>query len=73
MNHPLISDQIEVLDGALADVLRRKSFPERLAMVLDANRFLRLRIEGQLRSDHPDWNDGQIYAEIARRMTGGTS
>ena len=65
--------QIEVLDEDWADVLRPKTTVERLAMIVDANRFLRLRLEGQLHTDHPDWSDQQVAAEIARRMLGGTS
>jgi hypothetical protein len=73
MKRPVVSEQIEVLDRSFADVLRRKSFAERLAMVRDANRFLRLRIAGQLCADHPDWNEGQISKEIARRISSGAS
>ena len=64
--------QIEVLDDNFAEVLRHKTSSERVAMVLEANRFVRSRLEGQLRTDHPDWTDQQVAAEIARRMLGGT-
>jgi hypothetical protein len=45
---------------------------ERVAMVFDANRTMRLRIEGHLRTLHPEWTSEQVTAEIARRMLGGT-
>ena len=62
--------QIEVVDDAVADVLRRKTPTERVEMILDANRTMRLLIEGHLRTWHPDWPDEQVAAEIARRMLG---
>jgi hypothetical protein len=64
--------QIEVVDDAVADILRRKTPVEKLALVFAANRTMRLRIEGALRTWHPDWSDEQIRREIARRMTRAT-
>ena len=64
--------QIEVVDEAVADILRRKTPAERVQMALAANRLMRLRIEGHLRTLHPDWDDDRIQAEIARRMLLGT-
>lgn len=63
---------IEILDDAMVEVLRRKNPAERLAMVFDANRTMRLRLEGHLRSHHPDWDDRAVTEEIARRMSRGT-
>jgi hypothetical protein len=47
---------IELLDEAVVEVLRRKTPAERLAMVFAADRTMRLRLEGHLRSCHPDWH-----------------
>jgi hypothetical protein len=67
---------IELLDEAVAEavveVLRRKTPAERLAMVFAANRAMRLRLEGHLRSCHPDWDSQAVMQEIARRMSRGT-
>jgi len=63
--------QIEVVDPLIADVLREKSPTERAAMIFDANRTVRRLIAGQLRTDHPDWSDEEISAEVARRMLHG--
>ena len=63
---------IEILDEAIVEVLRGKTKAERLAMVFDANRTMRLRLEGHLRSCHPDWDDRAVMQEIARRMSLGT-
>jgi len=65
--------QIEVVDDAVAEVLRRKTPAQRIAMVLAANRTMRLVIEGFLRTRHPDWDDRQIMKEVARRMSLGAS
>lgn len=47
---------VELLDDAIVEVLRRKTPAERVAMIFAANRTMRLRLEGHLRSRHPDWD-----------------
>jgi hypothetical protein len=42
-------------------------------MIFAANRTMRLRLEGHLRSRHPDRNDQAVMQEIARRMSRGAS
>jgi hypothetical protein len=71
MAHPLTENQIEVVDDDVAEILRRKSYAERVAMISGAHRTMRLLIEGAIRTDHPDWSDEQIRAAVARRMTRG--
>ncbi|MBI5725274.1 MAG: hypothetical protein HZA50_15045 [Planctomycetes bacterium] len=68
MKRRLDKGQIEVVDEAVAEILRRKTPAQRVEMALEANKFVRLRIEGHLRTIHPDWDDATIQAEIARRM-----
>ncbi len=41
-------------------------------MIFAANRTVRLRLEGHLRTRHPDWGNQAVMQEIARRMIGGT-
>lgn len=65
--------QIEVVDPFVADCLRKKTFSERMEMVFEANRTMRLLIAGRLKTDHPEWSDEQIQAEVARRMLHGAS
>jgi hypothetical protein len=65
--------RIEVLDEAVVRLLRAKTPTQRAAMVFAANRTMRMRLEGHLRSRHPDWDDRTIAQEIARRMSGGAS
>ena len=64
---------IETLDEAQAEALKGATITDWFAMIFDANRTLRTRITEQLLSDHPDWCDQQIAAEVARRMLTGTS
>ena len=63
--------QIEVVDPAVARVLRAKTITQKVAMILDANKTMRKLIEGPLRARYPDWTDQQIQREIARRMLRG--
>ena len=60
--------QIEVVDERVAEILRRKTPAERVQMALEMGELVRLRIEGHLRTIHPDWTDALVYAEIAKRM-----
>jgi hypothetical protein len=65
--------RIELLDEATVRLLQAKTPTERVAMIFAANRTMRLRLEGHLRSCHPDWDDATVAQEIARRMRGGAS
>ena len=58
---------IEVLDDAMVEVLRGKTKTERVAMVFDAERTMRLMLEANLHWRHPDWDAQRIGKEIARR------
>jgi hypothetical protein len=63
--------QIEVVDEAVAAVLRQKTPAERVAMAFDANRTARLILAASIQSDHADWTDEQVQQEVARRMMRG--
>jgi hypothetical protein len=63
---------VEILDPMVVEILRRKTPAERVAMIFEANRLARLRLEGHLRTRHPDWDGVAIQREIARRMSRGT-
>ena len=69
---PTLAERINALEAdieSLSDeALRAKTFTERLEMVLEANRTMRLLITGHLRTYHGDWTDERIAAEVARRM-----
>lgn len=71
MKWRLDEGQIEVVDDAVAEILRHKTPAERVEMIFAANRTMRLLIEGGLRSRHGDWAGARISAEVARRMLRG--
>ncbi len=73
MKHRLDPGQIEVVDDALAEVLRRKTTWERIGMVFSADRTARLVLEGSIRTRHPDWDDLRVAREVVRRMARGPS
>ncbi|MGH7139374.1 MAG: hypothetical protein ACREHD_26820 [Pirellulales bacterium] len=73
MKRPIDPSRIEMLDPAIVEILKSKTPAERMAMVFAANRTMRLRLEGHLRTHHPTWSDEQIQGEIAKRMLGGTA
>ena len=60
--------RIEVVDEAVAAVLRMKTPADRVAMIEDANRFARSLIAGHLKTQHPNWSIDQIRSEVARRI-----
>lgn len=71
MKWRLDSGQIEALDEALADVLRRKTPAEKIQMIAAAHRTARQLIRAGVRHQHPDWDDAQVEAEVLRRLTRG--
>ena len=63
--------QIEVVDDAMADILRQKTPGERIrigfALWTSARNMLRVH----LRRTHPDWSAQAIEKEVVRRLSGG--
>lgn len=64
--------QIEVIDDAMAAVLRRKTPTERLKIGFGLWRSARRLLRAQLASRHPDWDQQGIDQEVARRLSRGT-
>jgi len=64
--------RIEVLDDDMVRVLQSKTPQERIAMVFDANRTMRLMLEAHFRERHPEWDQSQIAAAIAQRLLRGS-
>jgi hypothetical protein len=48
-------------------LLRGKTPAQRVAMVFDAERTMRVMLETHLQSRHPQWTPEQVAQEIARR------
>ncbi len=66
--HPVL--QFEVVDEDMAEVLRRKTPAQRLASAHAMWRYARDRLHNLLRSQHPNWTEPQLKAEMQRRMLG---
>ena len=67
----LDAEQIEVVDDAMAEVLRAKSGAERLRIAGGMFASARRTIIHLLRTQHPDWSEEEIVAETARRLSHG--
>jgi hypothetical protein len=60
--------RIEVIDRRYAAILAAKTPAERVAMVAAAHRMARILAESGARHLHPDWSEGEIQYDVARRM-----
>ena len=57
----------------MADVLRRKTGAERLAMAAGMYAAARRMLSAHLRTEHPEWSEEQVRCEMARRMNHGAA
>jgi hypothetical protein len=71
MKYRLDDGQIEVVDEAVAVILRRMTPAQRAQRIFACNRRMRIAIEGYLRSHHPDWDEAAVRGEVVRRMDAG--
>ncbi len=69
MKYRLDPGQIEVVDDAVAEILRHQTPAQRVEGIFRCGRRVRNAIEGQLRHSHPDWNERQLADEVVRRLT----
>ena len=63
--------RIEVLDDAMAEVLRAKTGAERLRIANDMFRMAQRLMRSSLRARHPDWDEARLTRETARRISNG--
>lgn len=63
--------RVEVLDDAMAQILRGKTGAERLQIADKMFSFARELITSSIRAAYPDWDDPRIAAETARRISHG--
>jgi Rv0078B-related antitoxin len=68
---PINVARIEVVDRAMAAILRGKTEAERLAIGWGMWRSARDMLRNLVRSDHPDWTDAAVHREAARRLAHG--
>ena len=67
MNRPIDYRRIEMLEPDVVEMLRGKTAAERVEMVFDAEKTLRMMLEAHLKWRHPNWTVEQVHHEIARR------
>ena len=64
--------QIEVVDEALAAVLRQKTGAGRLRIANGLFTSARRMLTSLLRTEHPDWDERRLTREVARRLSHGS-
>ena len=62
---------LELLDDAMAQVLREKTVAQRLAIGNSLWIYARDLMQSVLRQEHPEWSDEEIQCQVARRMSHG--
>ena len=64
--------QIEVLDDAMAEVLKKKRPSERIKIGFDIWTSAHDMLVTHIRETHPEWDGDEIDREVARRFLHGT-
>ncbi|MCZ2340214.1 MAG: hypothetical protein LC104_00275 [Bacteroidales bacterium] len=67
----LLLQKFEMLDDAMAAVLRQKTEVERLRIAARMWKSARVMLRGVIITEHPDWNETEVNREIARRISHG--
>ena len=60
--------QIEVLDQAMAEVLRQKTPAQRLQIGFRLWDSAKRMLTAHLSAEHPDWTQEDVNAEVVRRL-----
>ena len=63
--------QIEVVDDAMAEILRRKTPAERIRIGFALWTSARDMLLTHMEKTHPDWDKSRIEKEVARRLSHG--
>jgi hypothetical protein len=63
---PLDPKKVEVVDDAVAAVLRDKTPAQRVEMAFQAEALARTLMAAGVKSRHPEWNAEEIKREVAR-------
>lgn len=65
--------EFELMDDAMADVLRSKSEVQRLRIAARMWQSARAILRGAIRTEHPDWDQSKVNREIADRISHGAT
>lgn len=63
--------RIEVMDEAMAEVLRRKTPAERIGIGFALWTSAQRMLQAHLASSHPEWDRARVSREVARRLSHG--
>lgn len=64
--------QIEVVEDAMAEVMRHKTPAERIRIGFNLWISARNMLMTHLKKTHPEWDAKRLIREVARRLTHGT-
>jgi hypothetical protein len=64
--------QIEVVDDAMAEILKQKTPGERIQIGFKMWTSARKMLTAHLKSTHSEWDDTRISKEVAKRLSHGT-
>lgn len=67
----LDAGQIEVVDDAMAEILRHKTPAERIRIGFTLWTSARRMLMTHLEKAHPDWDKGRVEKEVAKRLSHG--
>lgn len=68
---PLDTNRIEVVDDAMAEVLKSKTPAERIAIGFGLWTSARNMLLSHLGSTHPEWDEERLNKEVAKRLSHG--
>jgi hypothetical protein len=68
---PLSRAPIDTVDDQTVEILRQRGAAGRLDMAFDMWCSAREIITAILESQHPDWSEDEVAAEVARRLSHG--
>jgi hypothetical protein len=67
-----VIDRFEAVDDEIAASLRVMGPAKRLALVFQAERFVRDLMRAGARNRHPEWNEAEVEKEVARLWADGS-
>ena len=62
---------VEIVDTAVARILRSKSGAERLEMAFEMYESVWDMLSNKLSTDHPEWTEDDVRAEVVKRLSHG--
>lgn len=66
---PCRFEHIDVIDDRVAEILRRKTFAEKLDMVDRMWRYAQDMLRTEIVREQPHWTEGEICAEVVSRIS----